>query len=436
MNPFKQTRAAKSELSGSIGKLALVMALLVASHLQAQTYTVIHTFANGKDGAYPFPGLTIDKTGNLYGAARGGPSGRGTVFKLSNSGSGWLLTPLYDFTADDDGVIPNAALVIGPDGALYGTNVLGGGGPCADPGGNLGCGTVFKLAPGPKRPNTALSPWVETVLYRFQGGSDGQYPEGAVVFDKNGNLYGATEKGGFHGADCAEYGCGTIYKLTVSGGTYTESVLYSFTNGTDGSYPMGALVFDQLGNLFGTAANGGQLLGSCNSETCGVVWELSPAGDNWAESPIHTFNGSDGWDPQGGLIFDSLGNLYGTTVSGGPGKAGVVFQLDSSSGWSENILHGFPGQQFQGPDLTQMLMDKDGNLYGVLPSGGLHGSGEVYKLTASDGWSYSTLYAFLGGSDGGHPYGSLVMDKDGNLYGTTTAGGQQNQGVAFKITPQ
>ena len=433
-------RIIKQSISLSVvAATMLVLALATTQPVPAQTYSVIHTFSGDKDGAAPFPGFTIDKSGTLYGAARGGPSGRGVAYKLSNSGGGWLLTPLYSFTKSDDGSGPNAALVFGPDGALYGTNVLGGGGSCVDGGGNPGCGTVFRLAPGPNRPTTALSPWVETVVYRFQGGSDGLYPEGAVVFDKDGNLYGTTSYGGYQGGYCAGYGCGTIYKLTSSGGgNYAESVLYSFTNGTDGSYPLGAPVLDQLGNLYGTAANGGQL-GNCNSETCGVVWKLSPSDGNWMESVIHYFNGDDGFGSQTGLIFDNSGNLYGSTMGGGPGGAGVVFELSpSGDNWDYNMLHSFPGQWYQGPDQSKLLMDKDGNLYGTIPTGGLYTFGEVYKLTKTDtGWDYSTVYAFKGGSDGALPYGDLVFDKDGNLYGTAVQGGLHDYpngyGVAFKI---
>ena len=206
---------------------------LTAPPVQAQTFKVIYNFTGGQDGAVPYTGLTMDQAGNFYGTTLGGGSaGNGTVFRLSRKGSGWVLTPLYSFQGGTDGAIAYARVVFGPDGSLYGTTAGGGYyvGSCAD----FGCGTVYNLKPAATVPPAALSPWEETVLYRFSDGSDGASPgTGNLVFDQAGNLYGTTTKGGSQGVNCASY-CGTIYELTLSKGSWTESVLYAFTNSADG----------------------------------------------------------------------------------------------------------------------------------------------------------------------------------------------------------
>src|SRR5208283_5470708 len=210
-------------LRAAAAGLALVVAFGLtvvatqAAHAQP-TYKVLHNFTGGQDGGGPSAGLTMDRAGNLYGVTYDGGSGYGAVFKLKRVGSAWLFSPLYSFAGGNDGAGPNLApLVFGPDGSLYGTTYQAADGGCY--GGN-GCGTVFKLQPAAAACKTALCPWTETVLYRFTGGSDGGNPVGPLVFDKTGNIYGTARFGATPG--CFGYGCGTVYKLTKSGGSWIQ----------------------------------------------------------------------------------------------------------------------------------------------------------------------------------------------------------------------
>ena len=231
---------------------ALTMAVLFALTLvaipsaQAQSFTVLHSFTGGADGASPAAGLTLDKAGNLYGTASAGGAGYGTVFKLTHSGTGWIVNPLYQFQGGADGATPVAALVFGPDGGLYGTTQLGGNNICQYVGGETGCGTVFNLKPPPNRPKSFSNPWVETVIYRFGFWTDGSDPYSEVIFDAAGNLYGTTASGGENndyaridggGGGCGNH-CGVVYELSPSGGGWTESTIFQFTQET-GSNPQG-----------------------------------------------------------------------------------------------------------------------------------------------------------------------------------------------------
>ena len=401
--------------------LAIVLALAVVANpaAQAQTFTVLHSFTDGADGAEPYAGVTMDRMGNLYGTttAGGGNNGGGTVFKLSHRGTGWTLSTLYAFVQTGDGSLPAARVVFSPDGTLYGTTYYGG---------QTGNGTVFNLRPPATACRSVLCPWTETVLYSFTGGNDGSHPYfGDLIFDSAGNIYGTTNVGGAHGE-------GVVFKLTHSNGDWTESVLYSFTGGNDGSYPYSGVIFDSTGNLYGTATYGG-------SGFNGAVYELSPSGSGWTESTVYSFTGgaSDGGSPIGGITFDAHGNLYGTTNVGGPGDGGTAWELTPSGGnWNFTLLQGFEG--YQGPYDTPTL-DAAGNVYGTsIFSGG--GDGEAFELTPSGGGWHYTSYAF-NGNDGYAPTGGVVLDAEGNLYGTTFAGGTghgQNCsgcGVVFEISP-
>ncbi len=220
----------RSGLTATAAALAVVFVLTIAvtQSAQAQTYKVIYNFTGGKDGASPLYGLTFDRAGNLYGTAEyGGTSGDGTVFKLKQYNSNWILTPLYNFTGYD-GANPYAGITFGPDGSLFGTTNSGGSGQ----GCGFGCGVVYNLQPPPTRPATPLSPWNETVLHRFYEFTDGDYPYSPVVFDQAGNMYGTTLVGG---NQCCN---GTVYELQRSGGSWTESVIYNFNGGdNDGRQP-------------------------------------------------------------------------------------------------------------------------------------------------------------------------------------------------------
>jgi uncharacterized repeat protein (TIGR03803 family) len=296
------------------------------------------------------------------------------VWKLAPNPDGtWgTLTVLHEFTGGADGAFPYAGLVFDAVGNLYGTTGSGGSTACMD-----GCGVVFKLAPRPE------GTWTESVLYTFTGGADGDGPLAGLIFDA-GDLYGTTVGGGASDE-------GVVFKLAPnSHGTWTESVLYSFTGGADGAHPYAGLVFDAAGNLYGTT----YASGAYNN---GVVFKLTPNPEGtWTESILHTFTGgADGATPYAGLIFDAAGNLYGTTDLGGGGTA-------CTSG-----------------------------------SGHMTGCGVVFKLAPKpDGsWTESVLHTFTGGADGANPYAGLIFHAAGNLYGTTTHGGFDNNGVVFELTP-
>ena len=429
----KMSRATMAALTMAV---TFALAVVLTPSAQAQTLTVLHNFTGGGDGANPQTGLTIDAAGNLYGTTWagggskcgnwgtcGGVAGCGTVFKLKHSGSGWVLNTLYGFTGSSDGACPWTKPALAKDGTLYGTTWAGGGN-CSQP--VYGCGTVFQLRPSPAAPKTALAPWSETVIHAFTGTPDGQNPEGDLTFDPSGNIYGTTFGGGNQGYGCA--GCGAVYKLTLSGGGWTETVLYSPPgDGTEGAFPVGGVVFDKSSNLYGVFSEGDQ-----SGTHWGTVYELSPSGSGWVEQMLYAFtNGDDGSDPSS-VIIDSAGNLYGTTAAG----AGTVFELTpGNGGWTFTTLYHIfhAGENPEGP-LDRLLMDAAGNLYGTTLKDYEYGT--VFKLAPSNGgWTYTQLYAFTGGSDGKYPYGGVVMDANGNLYGTTSAGGAYGNGVVWELTP-
>ncbi len=388
----------------------LLWAIVPFTLAHAQTFHVLHTFSGGGDGGTPSAGLTIGG-GSFYGTTMSGASGNGTAFKLSHMGSGWVVNTLYTFQGGDDGSAPIARVLFGPDGALYGTTSLGG---------FQGNGTVFQLRPPATACRSVSCPWMETVLYRFQGGSDGLSPQyGDLAFDSAGNIYGTTNGGGLD--TCEGSTCGVVFKLTRSGSSWTESVLYSFTGGNDGGNPFSGVIFDGSGDLYGSAYIGGDL-------GLGTAYELSPAGSGWTQKTLTDFNGGSG-SPVAGLTFDSHGNLFGTGFVGG-----TVYELQPSGGnWTFSQLESFDG--INGP-FGSLTFDAEGNIYGANPSGGAFGNGFVFKMTPSGGgWSLTDLYDFTGGNDGGFPICNVVLDSSGNLYGTAYFGGTAGQGVVWQITP-
>jgi uncharacterized repeat protein (TIGR03803 family) len=384
----------------------------------------LYNFAGGSDPNLPYAGLIFDKAGNLYGTTEfGGTNNQGTVFEITRNANGtWTETVLYNFTGGADGGQPYASLVFDTAGNLYGTTNFGGSSNC-----NLGCGTVFELTSG-------SSGWTETVLYSFTGGSDGREPSARVLFDAAGNLYGTTLQGGNIDSVCSA-GCGTVFKLTHGSSGWTESVVYAFEGGADGASPYAALAFDTAGNLYGTASAGG------TSEN-GTIFKLTPGSNGWTESVLHTFTGgNDGKYSYGDLILDAAGNLYGTTFEGGWRGYGVVFELlpNSKGAWHERVLHGFVNTPAGNP-VAGLVMDTAGNLYGTTMLGATEtscggGCGTLFKLTpASTGtWTYKVIHVFGHGTDGYHPTGDLIVDSEGNIYGTTQAGGAQRSGMVFEI---
>jgi uncharacterized repeat protein (TIGR03803 family) len=424
---------------------AIVLLLSVASDhsAQGQTFQVIHSFTGTHlDGADPEAGLIMDAGGNLYGTTAFGGHyncaidfGCGTVFRLTHRNSVWILNPLYTFAASPgayDGASPAGRVTFGPDGSLYGTTSFGGSGACN--GFGLGCGTVFNLKPPATACKTAVCPWTEAVLYSFGGGSDGALPQGDLIFDQPGNIYGTTTEGGI--VSCGRSGCGVVYKLAPANGQWTESILHRFTGGSDGGSPYGGVISDKSGNLLGTTAAGG-------AYGYGTVYELRPSGSGWTENVLFSFSGgTDGFEPLSGLIFDGSGNLYGSTSGGGSGGGGTVFMLSPSNGtWTFTLLYSFTG--YAGP-YGSLVMDASGNLYGTTFDDGAFKLGSAFKLSpGSNGWTYTSLYDFTGTSDGAEPISNLVFDASGNLYGTTWLGGVNygctaygpGCGVVFEVTP-
>jgi len=393
--------------------LAVLSALLLIAARPAQTQTekVLYNFTGGTDGGNPYSRLTSDSAGNFYGTTFYGGFGLGTVFELSPNGSGgWNETVLYNFCSAPgcvDGAYPTYSYVTFDNkGNLYGT---------ANQGGANGYGVVFELS-------RAGASWTETVLYNFGLAHGGVDPVNGLIMDSKGNLYGTTEydvSGGIPG---------TVFELSTSGGGWTEQVIY---DNADIYY--GGLTMDAAGDIFGT--------------TLSTAFELLPNGKGgWNPTVIHTFRGRgtilvDGSRPDGTPVLDQAGNLYGTTYYGGANGYGTVYRLSPGrTGWTEKILYSFGG----GPKgdgsypFAGIVFDATGNIYGTTVDGGQFGSaGTVYELAAPLGkgsYRERVLWSF-NDTDGFEPYGSLILDSAGNLFGATADGGSSNRGVVFEMTP-
>jgi uncharacterized repeat protein (TIGR03803 family) len=318
---------------------------------------------------------------------------------------------LYSFTGAADGANPLSSLVMDSAGNLYGTAWLGGA---------YGAGDVFELSP------STGGGWTESVLYSFTGGADGANPFTAdLIFDKAGNLYGTTTGGGAQGL-------GVVFELTPTNAGWTETVLHSFAGGIDGQNPYAGLVIDPFGSLYGTTYGGG-------AYGVGTVFQVKRGGGQWSEKVIHTFDVKTGSDPVGGLVFDSKGDLFGTTQGGGAYKVGVVFALlySGKDVWTARAIHNFTGGSDGGyPYAERLIFDKAGNLYGTTQGGGVNNWGVVFKLfQSSKGWKEQLLYQFNGAVEA-NPYAGLVMDGNGNLYGTCANGNMTTTvGSVFKLTP-
>lgn len=403
----------------------LVLSLATASRpAQAQTLTILHSFAGEPDGDQPFGSLISDKAGNLYGTTNHGGidnancningTGCGTVFELTRSQFGWSYDVIYRFGGYPiDGASPvTGSLVFDKQGNLYGTTMLGGTALCEE---SEGCGTVFKLSQSP-------TGWTETLVYNFTSAGFGLFwPRSGVVIGKHGNLYGTA----FNGGQIR----GGVFEVTPSG---TESALYTFPEaGVYGEDPYGGLVFDKKeGTLYGTTPYGGLCFGT--------VFKVTADG---TETVLHNFSGgADGNTPWAGLVFDKQGNLYGTTWEGGGTDCGglgcgTVFQLAPDG--METILHSFSATDGAGL-WGGVILDAKGNVYGTAAYGGTHNSGTVFELTPSGGgWTFRVLHNFneFDGSDGALPQGSLLF-RGGNLYGTTQLGGAHDLGTVFKLNPR
>ena len=417
----------RKQLSGTARGVLVILAtmLILASSAEAAAkYTTLHKFAGPPtDGSDPDAGLIFDSLGNLYGTTvSGGSSGNGMAFELSpNSDGTWTETVLYSFQGSPDPSSVRAGLLFDSSGNLYGTSWAGG---------VYNEGTVYELSPSPG------GGWTESVLYSFTGSGDGAGPVGGLVFDAAGNLYGTTT-------------WANVFELIPNGdGTWTEAVIFSF-DGSDGAYPDHSnLIFDAAGNLYGVTAQGGE--GDCSIWTsgCGVVFELTPNGDGtWNETVLHLFSGgNDGANPEATLIFDASGNLYGTTMNGGAYGDGVVYKLmpKANGKWKEQVLHAFKGGTDGAHSWSGLVFDANGNLYGTTVDGGAGqcngdggtGCGTVYELSpkASGGWKEHVLHRFPGTRQA-NPYGELLLDSSGNLYGMDSEDTTGKFGTVFEITP-
>lgn len=330
-------------------------------------------------------------------------------------------TVLHSFKSKE-GASPMMGLVFDSAGNLYG--VAGGEG-------GFGAGSVFELSP-------SGSSWTEKTLHSFSGGSDGGTPRGTLILDSLGNLYGTAKLGGSKGV-------GVAYELTKSAsGTWSEKVLHNFGSAKDGQYPVGNLIFDSEGNLYGTTEGGGAF-GNGTENVGGTAYKLAPpakSGGSWTETVIHSFgNGVDGVSPKANLVLDALGNLYGTTMLGGTLSGGTVFEISpqSKGGWKENILYNFLSYFGDGDKpVAGLIIDSSGNLYGTTSRGGGWGGGTgggiVFELSPSTGgtWTQTQLCNFeTSFSSPSLPYSNLTFDSAGNLYGTTLQGG--GVGTVFEV---
>jgi uncharacterized repeat protein (TIGR03803 family) len=405
-------------------KTAVLLAVfvLVATGVSAGSEKVIWNFGGYTgDGNTPrFDDLATDGAGNFYGTTNGGGTyGFGVVFKLSPNAQGsYDETVLYEFTGNGNGSYPSGGLVFDKLGNIYGTTQLGGSNACQQ-----GCGVVFELSANGRS-------WTETIIHSFGNTSgDGNAPVFAgVIFDGQGNLYGTTVGGG-------AYGNGTVFELSPSGSGWTESILHSF-DFADGANPYGPVTADPAGNLFGTTLGGG-------AHGWGAVFELARTPAGWQQRVLHSFgvkNGEGNQPDAVNLTLDKSGNIYGTTylsiLCGDDG--GTVWELvysTATKSYSEEVLHEFCLPQDGRYAYGGVAMDGLGNLYGVTALGGAYGSGAVYRLTSSvSAWNYGIVYSFTGGTDGGEPFGNLLIDNK-HLYGMANYGGTYGLGVVFEITP-
>jgi len=386
--------------------LIAIAVVLLSGSVFASNASVLHSFNGNGDGSYPVAGMVADRSGNLYGTTRyGGANGEGIVFELSKSNEAWNETILYSFAGGNDGASPAAAVILDTSGNIYGTTRLGG---------PNNAGTVFEL-------QLVNGSWKESLLWAFTGGNDGGAPQAALTLVENA-LIGTTPEGGTHGN-------GTVFGLQQVNGKWQEQVLYSFMGGNnDGEYPYSQLVLDRAGIIYGTTESGGP-------NSAGSVFELSRSGGTWTETTLHFFTGNqDGSNPNAGVIFDKAGNLYGMTQSGGKYSSGTIFELTPSNGsWTESILYNFTGGKDGGFPAAGVVIDRNGNLFGTAFNGGTLGYGTVFQLTPSAGaWTQTVLYSFTGGNDGALPQSNLLLDRN-VVIGTATEGGSNDTGVVFSV---
>jgi Domain of unknown function (DUF4214) len=385
------------------------------------TTSILHFFAGAtSDGSSPeFGRLMEDSNGNLFGVTnQGGAGNQGMVFELVKSGNSYTENVIYSFfvgSDTSDGAKPEGGLIADGNGDLFGVT---------QDGGTHVLGTVFELI---KSGNS----YTETVLYSFAGGaSDGANPYGTLIIDSNGNLFGTTDHGG--GSDV-----GTVFEMVKNGTGYNApTILHAFAGGSDGAFLQFGVIADSNGDLFGTTNQGG------SASSNGTVFELVKGVSGYTKTTLYSFAGatSDGGSPYGTLIMDASGNLFGATHGGGTNNVGTVYELaKSGSSYTETVLYSFAGGNTDGgfPD-AGVVADGNGNLFGTTSLHGpdINGAGMVFELVKS-GSSYTenVLHFFAGGtSDGNEPASDLIMDADGNIFGTTIVGGTGGFGTVFEVS--
>lgn len=445
-------------------RLALLFVLLLSLPINATAEwkeQVLYSFQGGSsDGATPVGRVVFDKAGNLYGATTDGggkcaPAQCGVVFQLTppaKKGASWTETVLYIFKGiyqgTTDGSLPAGGLLIDSAGNLYGTTAYGGTGSCVLLGTKVGCGTVYELSPPAQQGDS----WTETVLYSFQSGKDGYLPLGDLTFDAAGNLYGATEYGGGYGSCNAPYYqyCGTVFELNPpkqKGGAWAEKVLSSFKGVDagksigDGANPNGGLVFDSKGAIYGTTYFGGDnQQGTCEGGAggtgCGIVFKLEqPAkqGGSWIRKILYRFQAgaNDGANPAAGVTLGKNGNLYGTTSDGPQNEYGTIFEVTQvsaiSQGLAERLLYRFQDSHDGAYPMAGVVADASGNLYGTDVGSSIAPDGVVFRLKPlsgrSEAWKESEIYTFTGAPDGRHPTAPLVFAGKDSIFSTTEWGG-------------
>ena len=413
--------------------ILLAGVIVSAAAIAKPTGSTIFSFGAGPEyGAHPKAGLIADSAGNLYGtASSGGPAKLGAVYELAPTGNGWEQTILYNFCSVKhcrDGSIPETPLIFDGKGNLYGTTLYGGNNSCYASGG--GCGVVFELSP-------SNGGWTESVIYSFEPVGGAYVTPSGLTFDKAGNLYGTTQAGDY----------GNVFELSPTNSGWQETTIYAFCPSQafcpDGGEPNGGVIVDAQGNLYGTTAFGGTGPGGVG----GIVYELSHASGAWTENVLYNFcssaNCTDGEAPLAAPTPDGRGNLFGTTIYGGTGDpnqcesetgCGTVFELmPSQSGdeWAETVIHSFTGADGDGafPD-TAVIFDPKGDLYGTTDSFGANGT--VFQMVSDNGAWTERYWTFMAPPN--HYPNGLLLER-GSIYGTTRFGGSHQTGAVFQIIP-
>jgi uncharacterized repeat protein (TIGR03803 family) len=397
-----------------VGIFAVIFALALTAW--ASTEKVLWNFKGGSDGSEPWSNYFIsDAKGNLYAAtAAGGTYSAGTVFMLSPAGK---ETVLYEFKGSNgDGAYPHGRLAFDADGEIYGTT---------QGGGTNGTGTVYRLSP------KSGGGWTEKVIYTFSAtGADGTAPSAGMTIAADGTMYSTTPDGG-------AYGAGTVFSLKKTSKGWKQTVIQNLNGSSNGGFPYEGLMMDAAGNLYGAAPTGG-------TSGQGVIYRLSLTKKGWVDTVLYSFTGQNG-DGAGlywiDLISDKSGNIYGATSFGGTNGTGTVWELvysETKKTYSESILYEFgaSGSGDGNNPYGGLAMDTKGNLYGTTLYGGPSNIGTFYKLTKQGKtWKETILHSFVGANDGNEPTGNPYIDATGRLYGMTQTGGKSNLGIVYRITP-